>query len=309
MRAYAAALTQATQAGPDRPEAGTWRWLCLQYFASAEYRGTAPRTQELRRRALEKTFDQPIAADSTKRFGDCPARLLTPKAIRVLRDKLMDRPGMANELLKAIRQAFLHAIATDLLTANPARDVPYFKTRSTGFYTWTVADVEKFEARHPPGSRARRALALLLYLGPRRGDVATFGRQMISDGVFIFRPAKTRETTKKVLHIPILPLLQAELDLAPTDRLIFIETEFGKPFTANGFGNWFKRRCIEAGLPQCSAHGLRKAGATIAAENGATPHQLMAVYGWASLKEAERYTREAQQKKLAREGIAFIKRG
>jgi hypothetical protein len=31
-------------------------------------------------------------------------------------------------------------------------------------------------------------------------------------------------------------------------------TEYGKPFTAQGFGLWFRARCDEAGLPQCSAH-------------------------------------------------------
>jgi hypothetical protein len=40
---------------------------------------------------------------------------------------------------------------------------------------------------------------------------------------------------------------------------------------------------------------LRKAGATIAANNGATSRQLMAIFGWDTLKEAERYTRGADQ--------------
>ncbi len=76
-------------------------------------------------------------------------------------------------------------------------------------------------------------------------------------------------------------------------------TEFGKPFTAAGFGNWFRKRCDEAGLKHCSAHGLRKAGVTIGADNGATEHQLMAIYGWESPKQAALYTRKANRKKLA----------
>ena len=76
-------------------------------------------------------------------------------------------------------------------------------------------------------------------------------------------------------------------------------TEFGKPFSAKGFGSKFRAWCDEAKLPHCTAHGLHKAGAVIAAENGATPHQLMAIFGWRTLKEAERYTRAAQQKKIA----------
>jgi integrase len=72
--------------------------------------------------------------------------------------------------------------------------------------------------------------------------------------------------------------------------------ERGKPA---GFGNWFRDRCDEAGLPQCAAHGLRKAAATILAERGATDCQLMAVFGWESAKEATKYTKAANRKRLA----------
>lgn len=71
-----------------------------------------------------------------------------------------------------------------------------------------------------------------------------------------------------------LPELQEIIDASSTGNLTFLVTKFGKPFTRNGFGNWFRRRCDEAGLRNCSAHGLRKAGAAIAAENGATESQL-----------------------------------
>jgi hypothetical protein len=57
-----------------------------------------------------------------------------------------------------------------------------------------------------------------------------------------------------------------------------------RPFTDNGFG---------------STHGLRKAGATVAANNGATAHQLMAIFGWRTLKMAEQYTRATDQQRLA----------
>ena len=89
-------------------------------------------------------------------------------------------------------------------------------------------------------------------------------------------------------------------------RLAVLVTEFGKPFTANGFVNWFRKRCDEAGLPRCSAHGLRKAGPSIAAANGATERQLMAIFGWTTRKEADRYTRAARQKVLAASGMKLL---
>ncbi|HJQ58079.1 MAG TPA: hypothetical protein VJ890_14310 [Vineibacter sp.] len=66
--------------------------------------------------------------------------------------------------------------------------------------------------------------------------------------------------------------------------MAYIVTAFSMPFTASGFGNRFRKWCDVAGLPHCSAHGLLKAGAMIAADNGATGHQLMAIFGWASPK-------------------------
>ena len=80
--------------------------------------------------------------------------------------------------------------------------------------------------------------------------------------------------------------------------MTFLVTEHGKPFTDSGFGNWFADRCKEAGVPG-RAHSLRKAGATIAANNGATAHQLMGIFGWDTLKMAEAYTRAADQQRLA----------
>jgi Phage integrase family. len=53
-------------------------------------------------------------------------------------------------------------------------------------------------------------------------------------------------------------------------------------------------------------HGLRKAGATIAANNGATSRQLMAIFGWDSIRMAEQYTRRADQQRLADDAMHLI---
>jgi hypothetical protein len=45
-------------------------------------------------------------------------------------------------------------------------------------------------------------------------------------------------------------------------RLTFLVNEFGRPSTDAGFGNKFRDWCDQANSPQCSAHGLRKAGVT-----------------------------------------------
>jgi integrase len=224
---------------------------------------------------------------------------MTAKAIRVLRDRKADFPEAANSRVKAVRQVFAWALDYDHVTTNPARDVPYVRGNSEGFHGWTVEEVEKFERYHPIGSKARLALALLMFTGVRRSDLVRLGRQHIRDGWFKIAVQKNRKRKPVTIDLPVLAALQDIIAASAPGDLTFLVTQFGRPFTANGFGNWFRRRCNEAGLPRCSAHGLRKAGAARAAENGATTHELMAIFGWQTVKEAERYTRAAQRKRLA----------
>jgi integrase/recombinase XerD len=101
----------------------------------------------------------------------------------------------------------------------------------------------------------------------------------------------------------ICRLLSRRLRLQRT----FLITQYGRPFTANGFGNKFKDWCRQAGLPQCSSHGLRKASAAALAEAGATPHEIMAITGHQTLNEVERYTKAARRTKLADEAMAKLR--
>jgi integrase len=80
-------------------------------------------------------------------------------------------------------------------------------------------------------------------------------------------------------------------------------TEPGKPFTPAGFGNWFRDRCIEAGVPG-RAHGLRKAAASRLAELGAPEKEIMAITGHTTSKEIMRYTRAASQRTLATNAVS-----
>lgn len=286
---------------------GSLSWLIQRYYSSAEFKGLSTRTRYVRRRNLDLIcMEYPYPGDPI-RIGALPFASILASAIRALRDRKAETPEAANGLVKALRQVFTWAVAAEHLQRNPAKDVPYIKTGSDGFHTWEVAEVEQFEARHGPGTKARKALAILLYTGARRSDAVRLGKQMVRNGKLRFQVTKRGKNQKpKWIEIPILPVLQAELDRGPQDNLTWLVTEFGKPFTSNGFGNWFRKRCDEAGLKHCSAHGLRKAGATIAANNGATPHQLMAIYGWASIKEAQRYTEQADRRRLADEAMHFL---
>lgn len=292
---------------------GTWRWLCVKYFGEcADYKRLDPLTQHVRRLILESTFDEPIAPGATKLFRDMPLSRMGTDAVEVLRDRKIDLPGAANNRLKAIRQVFKFAMrkkhpdGKPYVLNNPARDVEKFKYGSTGFHSWTQDELRQFEGHHPVGTKARLALALLLFTGQRRADVIRFGKQHVRNGKLIFTQRKGRHRELIKLTLPILPVLQRIINASPCGDLTFLVNHFNRPFTDAGFGNRFRDWCDQAHLPNCSAHGLRKAGATIAANNGATAHQLMAMFGWKDIKMAQRYTQAADQERLAESGMYML---
>lgn len=292
---------------------GTWRWLCVRYLAEcADYKRLDKRTQHVRRLILESTYDEPIAPGSDKFFRDMPLVMFNSDAVEVLRDRKIQTPEAANSRVKAMRQVFKWGTrrkdsnGKPYAPNNPAREVEYFRTGSMGFYTWTVQEVRQYEARHPIGTKARLALDLLLYTGQRRSDIIRFGRQHVDQELLTFTQFKGRNKKPVQLVLPILPILRRTIDATPCGALTFLINDLGRAFTDAGFGNKFRDWCDQAALHHCTAHGLRKAGATIAADNGATPHQLMAIFGWTTLKQAEVYTRKADQKRLARSSMHLL---
>ena len=131
-----------------------------------------------------------------------------------------------------------------------------------------------------------------------------FGKQHVKGGKLIFTQRKGRNRKPKRLQLPILPTLRRIIDASSCELTLLIN-DLGRAFTDAGVGNKFRDWCDQSGLPDCTAHGLRKAGATIAAENGATAHQLMAIFGWDTLKQAQVYTKPANR--LAENSMHLIK--
>jgi len=174
-----------------------------------------------------------------------------------------------------------------------------------------------FMVRALLGTRPRLALDLIRFTTGRREDAVRLGPQHIRDGRVKFVQAKNEHRYRVEIDIPLHPELAESIaarfpDKVPkegTDHgmisLTFLRTEYGKPYTAAGFGNAMRDWCDAAGLPHCSAHGIRKSTLTQMAGKGATSHELKAVGGHRSLKQVEVYTEEADKKELA--DAAFAK--
>jgi len=289
---YRAAL-EGAPGGParawTRPQ--TLAWGLERYRGSSPWAALKPAT----RRQRENIYRHVVAS-----AGGWPLSKVDTQAIREGRDRRAAKPHSANNFLKAMRGFFGWAAdpeAGNLVASNPTAGVKLLKGQNKdGFHTWTDDEITRFEVRWPIGTRERLALDLLLYTGLSRGDVVRLGRQHVSHGVITFRMEKGRGDG--VVYPPVLPILAKTIAASRTGDLTFLVTERGTPMVKESFGNWFGDACRAAGCPG-SAHGLRKAGATRLADNGATIHQLMALYGWKTEKMALVYTRKADRKRLS----------
>lgn len=211
-----------------------------------------------------------------------------------------DRPGQAHALLKMLRVLIRHAIHLRWIDRDPSIGL---KRASIGqIRSWTEAEIARFEDRWPIGSKQRLAFALFLYTGQRRSDVHRMTwRDVTERGIAI----KQQKTGAELL-VPVHSQLQIVLDKAREDRtdLVLLTTAYGEMFTVDGFSQWMRDAISDAGLPiSCQPHGLRKAAGRRLAEAGCSAHEIMAILGHRSLAEAERYTKEADQKRLAAAAI------
>jgi integrase len=295
MAAYRAALT--ADAEPritvrERGGPGTFERLIATYFASADFARLRPSTQRAYRLVMER-----FSAE----HGHRSVREMRREHVkRIFGDKAAT-PGAANDLLKKIRILVRFAIDLEWRRDDPTLHIKKFAAGE--FHTWSEQEIAQFETRWPIGTRERTAFALHLYTGQRRGDVCVMAWPDVEGGLI----RVVQEKTGAKLAIPLHSELSAALDAWPRRHVSILTTRQGKPFAPAGYGNWLAEIIEKAGLPaRCVPHGLRKAAARRLAEAGCTAHEIAAITGHKTLKEVERYTREADQKRLASAAIVRL---
>jgi integrase/recombinase XerD len=133
-------------------------------------------------------------------------------------------------------------------------------------------------------------------MGAAKGEIVRLGPQHIKDG----RIKIERLKGSRPVDIPLTPMLRAAITAMPKAHLTFIVTAAGVPRSKRGLGNDFAGWATAADLPKhCRLHGLKKGKLTQLAEQGKTTHELMAVSGHRTLSELQRYTDEANYRRLA----------
>ena len=292
---YQAALA-GTQARKSKDNAtGTLAWLVERYRETTAWTTLALETRQRRENILLAVLDS---------AGHQPFTRITKAAIVAGRERRT--PFQAKHFMDTMRGLFRWAVDAGLAKVDPTAGVAYPKLPdSNGFPPWDEDDVALYEERWPIGTRERVWLDVLLYTGLRRGDGVRLGKQHVRNGIATLKTEKTGTD----VTLPILPVLAQTLAAGPCGDLAFIASKAGKPFQKHSFGNAFAAATRKAGIEGKSAHGLRKLGATRAANAGATVAQLEAIFGWKGGHMASLYTRAADRRRLAIEGMAKLANG
>jgi integrase len=305
MAAYHNAMAEkpALNIGANRVVPRSIRALAIAYYDSAAFKALDPgSTQGVYRNIIDR-FCRETDADGQP-YGDKSAVTMKAKHVEKIMEARGAKPDSANGIRKVLREMMKVATKLGWRDDDPTQGVKKIKPKKKGgFHRWTDAEIAKFEERHLIGSKARLAMALGLYTGQARQDVVLMGEQYISNEVLDWVRKKTEGSTGLELAIPVHPELRRIIHATPSKHLTFLVTELGAPFTAAGFGNWFRDRCNEAGLKHCSFHGLRKAAATRLADVGCDPLEIAAITGHASLKEVQRYTETRDRKRAAQRAM------
>ena len=294
--AYQAALSGEITPARERhmrAAPGTIAALVASYKRSASYLGV--------RETTRKGYISRIEMLRIKHGHRTVAGLSRERIITGILQPYADRPGAAASILKMLRILISHAIDIGWLKHNPSLGIKRPKLKR--IRSWTEDEIEIFRAHWPLGTRQRTAFELFLNSGQRRSDVV----RMAWPHIVANRITVTQQKTGRKLLIPLHRDLIAALSAAQRTHVSILTTEYGKPFSVDGFGQWMRDAITAAGLPlECQPHGLRKAAGRRLAESGASAKMIMAVLGHKTLTEVERYTEDADQVGLALEAVSKL---
>jgi integrase len=322
---HEAAEAKSTAAAPpiaaDAP--GSLATLIAAYKASEEWRGLAKGTKRDYDKALEPLRTQ---------YGRFTVATMPRKFVLDLRDKYARKtvpakapdgvaivgqdgapamteiatPRRANHMVNVLRLLMSWAVDRGWRKDNPALRAGRLRT-GPGFKRWTDEAFAAFMASDAVSEPMKRAAALGIYTGQRKGDCLTMTRSARKGGVIEVVPAKTKDTTGVRLEIPEHPDLTRILDAAPkSDALTLLTRADGHPWREDNFNHLFAAAIKAAGLTGLSFHGLRKAASARLAEAGSTDSEIDAVLGHSDPKMTRLYRRQADQRIQAKAAITKL---
>lgn len=289
MRAFLAAEDGEAvfDAKPSIMKKGSLSWWANDYMASPGFHRFSEAYQSLIRRHLKQICEKGSSV-----------MLVDLREHHVRNDVYKLAPAVAAQRLKAWRSLCGHAgVKVAETVARPKM------AKSAGHLVWTQKHVDQYRSFWPLETPQRLAMEVLFWTGARISDAIRLGPSMIdADGWLNFAQVKTGGEVS-------IPFDRAPPDISDGSDLAFLKTSIAaqetaetwictrnlKARSAKAAPQWFSETAQKAGVAR-TAHGLRKARATVLAEAGATTHQIAAWTGHESLQEVEHYSKAAERR-------------
>jgi integrase len=193
-----APVAPAKAAASSSIKPGTINAAIVGYYQSPAFLALKPITKSGQRNRLEAF---------RARHGDKRIALLGRAHVMNMLAEKAGKPGAQLNMLRMLKSLLAFAIEAGTRIDDPTAGIKLGTPKSDGHHTWTEAEIVMFETRHAIGTRARLALALLLYTAQRRADVIQMGRQHIRDGELHVTQGKTGVSLAIPIHENLAPSL------------------------------------------------------------------------------------------------------
>lgn len=298
-QAYEAAKNREPLKLTPRANPGTVDDALPRFYQSLAFKRGGEGWQRDRRRVLEGFREE---------YGRFELRHFEPHLIDQILEKKLERrivngrkaggSSAAVRLREQLLLFFKWAVKQRLVASNPVEEAEAVTHKGKGYFRWGEEHIAKFRERWALGTKPRLAMELVLWTGARRVDAHIMAPP--KNG----RIGETASKTGKEMDVKVAPALQGAIDAMPAIGITtLLVNDYGRPFSVAGFGNWFKDKCRQAGLPQCSLHGLRKALARRAADLEVSQQGLKALGQWSSDSEVSIYVAGANRRRLAESAL------
>ena len=301
--AYAKALGGSGVSGRAVP--GSVGDLVSRFYQTISFRRGGPGWQRTMRQTIEPFREE---------FADIPVRSFRPKDIDVIlakrhekiirfvngRQRAFGGSSAAERLREMLMRLFKLAVKLEWIANNPVMLADAVGHKPKGYHPWTEVEIAKYRETWPLGTTPRLALELMLWTGARRSDAHRMPPPV--NGRMVLKAAKTG----KEINLPVAPALQAAIDAMPEVGAVLLRSEYGRPFTQNGLGQRMREWCDKAGLPHCTAHGIRKALTRRAADLNVSQQGLKSLGQWSQDREVATYAASANAKRMAEGALSEV---
>lgn len=228
------------------------------------------------------------------------ARAADLRIDHIKRDLAPLGPHPANSRLKAWRLICAWGADAGLLAGDPSEGIKRKRgPKSDGHPPWTLDEIDRYRAHWHINTIQRRAFELLFWTGSRVSDAVALGRGSVGrDGVLSYRQQKTGEPAYVPWTCALPPFASATdhaqlhdaLRHAPA-QMTYLCTEAGRTRSIKGLSNLISDAAKDAGIPDRSAHGLRKSRSIALVDAGATTAQATAWTGHLTSAEFDHYAK------------------